>query len=59
MKAKIICRDSVLALEKAFAAEKPSLRDARVDPKELIIPPRITLARAANFGLAKAKEFLS
>jgi hypothetical protein len=34
------------------------LLDVRVDPKELIIPPRITLEQAANFGLAKVKEFL-
>lgn len=45
------------ALEKAFASETPSLLDVRVDPKELIIPPRITLEQAANFGLAKVKEF--
>ena len=46
------------SLEEAFASEKPSLLDVRVDPKELIIPPRITLEQAANFGLAKVKEFL-
>jgi thiamine pyrophosphate-dependent acetolactate synthase large subunit-like protein len=51
--------EMVPALEKAFASEKPSLLDVRVDPKELIIPPRITLEQAANFGLAKVKEFLS
>ena len=49
----------VTALEEAIASEKPSLLDVRVDPKELIIPPRITLEQAANFGLAKVKEFLS
>jgi len=49
----------VPALEKALASEKPSLLDVRVDPKELIMPPRITLEQAANFGLAKVKEFLS
>ena len=47
------------ALKQAFASKKPSLLDVRVDPKELIIPPRITLEQAANFGLAKVKEFLS
>lgn len=47
------------ALEEALGSEKPSLLDVRVDPKELIIPPRITLEQAANFGLAKVKEFLS
>ncbi len=47
------------ALEKALASKKPSLLDVRIDPKELIIPPRITLEQAANFGLAKVKEFLS
>jgi thiamine pyrophosphate-dependent acetolactate synthase large subunit-like protein len=46
------------SLEEAFASEKPSLLDVVVDPKELIIPPRITLEQAANFGLAKVKEFL-
>ena len=45
--------------EEAFASEKPSLLDVRVDPKELIIPPRITLEQAPNFGLANMKEFLS
>ncbi len=49
----------VPALEKAFASEKPSLLDIRVDPKELIIPPRITFEQAANFGLANVKKFLS
>lgn len=49
----------VPALEEAFALEKPSLLDVRVDPKVLIIPPKITLEQAANFGLAKVKEFLS
>ncbi len=49
----------VTALEEAFASDKPSLLDVRVDPKELIIPPKITLEQAANFGLAKVKEFLS
>ncbi len=49
----------VPALEKAFASEKPSLLEVRVDPKELIIPPRITLEQAAIYGLAKVKEVLS
>ncbi|TDJ14090.1 MAG: hypothetical protein E2O65_14920 [Gammaproteobacteria bacterium] len=47
------------ALEDAYASKKPSLLDVRVDPKELIIPPRITLEQAANFRLAKVKEFLN
>ena len=49
----------VPALEKAFESEKPSLLDVRVDPKALIIPPKITLEQAANFELAKVKELLS
>ena len=46
------------ALEKAFASEKPVLLDVRINSKELILPPRITLEQAANFGLAKIKSFL-
>ena len=46
------------APEKASASEKLSLLDVRVDPRELIIPPRITLQQTVNFGLAKVREFL-
>lgn len=45
------------AFEKALASDKPALVEVVVDPKELIMPPKITLDQALNFGLAKAKEF--
>jgi len=46
------------ALTKAMATDQPTVLDVRVDPGELILPPKITLEQAANFGLAKLKEFL-
>ena len=46
------------ALAEAFASDRPSVLDVQVDPNELILPPKITVQQAANFGLAKIKEFL-
>ena len=46
------------ALEEAFSSNRPSVLNVLVDPTELIIPPKITLEQAANFGLAKIKEFI-
>ena len=46
------------ALEEAFASDRPSVLDVQVEPNELVLPPKITLEQAANFGLAKVKEFL-
>ncbi|MFW6027733.1 MAG: thiamine pyrophosphate-dependent enzyme, partial [bacterium] len=47
----------VPALEEALASRKPAILDVKTNPNELIMPPRITLEQAANFGLAKWKEF--
>jgi len=47
------------ALEEALAARKPSIIDVVVNAGELIMPPRITLSQAANFGLSKLREFLT
>jgi thiamine pyrophosphate-dependent acetolactate synthase large subunit-like protein len=46
------------ALAEALASDRPSVLDVHVDPNELILPPKITVQQAANFGLAKIKEFL-
>ncbi len=46
------------ALDRALASNKPCVIDVAVNPDELIFPPRITLEQAANFGLAKLKEFV-
>lgn len=42
----------------ALAAGKPAVLDVMVDPKALVMPPEISLAQAANFGLAKIREAL-
>lgn len=44
------------ALAEALAAGKPAVLDVMVDPKELVMPPEISLSQAANFGLAKIRE---
>ncbi|MDX1563390.1 MAG: thiamine pyrophosphate-dependent enzyme, partial [Gammaproteobacteria bacterium] len=46
------------AFAKAVASGQPAIIDVRVDPNELILPPRISLEQAANFGLSKLKAFL-
>lgn len=46
------------ALKDAIASSKPSVVEIVVDPDEVIMPPRISPKQAANFGLAKIKEFL-
>lgn len=43
----------------AFAAGRPAVVDVRVDPDELIMPPKITVEQAWNFGIAKIRETLS
>ena len=45
------------ALKQALEAEKPVVIDVAVNPDELIMPPKITLSQAANFGLAKLREY--
>ncbi|MEM8772288.1 MAG: thiamine pyrophosphate-dependent enzyme [Pseudomonadota bacterium] len=42
----------------AIAADAPALVEVMVDPNELIMPPKITVEQAINFGIAKAKEAL-
>lgn len=44
--------------ERAIATDKPVVVDVAVDPDELIMPPKISLEQAVNFGIAKAKEAL-
>ena len=44
--------------ERAIGTAKPVIVDVAVDPGELIMPPKITLEQAINFGIAKAKEAL-
>jgi thiamine pyrophosphate-dependent acetolactate synthase large subunit-like protein len=42
----------------AIALKKPVVIDIAVDPNELIMPPKITLEQAVNFGIAKAREII-
>lgn len=44
------------ALHDAFAQDGPALLDVMVDPNALIMPPKIGLSQAMNFGLAKIRE---
>lgn len=44
--------------ERAIALDRPAVVDVAVDPDELIMPPKITLEQALNFGLAKVREAL-
>ncbi len=44
--------------EKAIAMDKPTIVEIAVDPDELIMPPKITVEQALNFGIAKVKEVL-
>ncbi len=46
------------AYEFAIASDKPVIIDVMVDPDELIMPPKITLEQALNFGIAKVREKL-
>lgn len=46
-----------VALAQALASPRPTVVDVVVDPDELVIPPKIELARALGFAQAKAKEF--
>lgn len=44
------------AIRQALAAKVPSIIDVHVDPDELILPPKIAVSQAMNFGLAKLRE---
>lgn len=46
-------------LEEAIACGRPSVVDVVVDPDQLIMPPRIELKQALNFGLSKIREAFS
>jgi len=48
-----------LTLEKAFQHDSPGLIEAVVHRQELSIPPTITAAQAAGFGLFMLKAVLS
>jgi len=47
------------AIEQALSSGKPSIIDVTVDPDALIMPPRIELSQAMNFGLAKVRELFA
>ena len=44
------------ALREALAQDGPALLDVMVDPDALIMPPKVGLSQAVNFGLAKVRE---
>ena len=46
------------ALTQAFAHDGPAVIDVVVSPDELIMPPKITLDQAYQFGIAKVRETL-
>lgn len=47
------------ALEEAIESGRPAVIDVIVDANQLIMPPRIEVKRALNFGLAKIREAFS
>jgi thiamine pyrophosphate-dependent acetolactate synthase large subunit-like protein len=49
----------VKALGEAFASKNACLIDVHIDPNELVMPPKLELAQAVNYSIAKAKEFLN
>ncbi len=44
------------AIEEALEAGRPALIDIAVNPDALIMPPKITVSQAMNFGWAKIRE---
>lgn len=48
--------DVAPALTRALEAKAPTILDVIVDGGELIIPPKITLQQAYQFGIAKTRE---
>lgn len=44
------------ALNQALAANRPAVVNVMVDPDALIMPPKIDLSQAMNFGMAKIRE---
>jgi len=44
------------ALAQALAANRPAVVNVTVDPDALIMPPKIDLSQAMNFGMAKIRE---
>jgi len=51
-------QDLAAVIGQAIAAPDPAIVDIIVDPDELILPPRIGVKQAFNFGLAKVREVL-
>ncbi len=47
------------AIKQAYDSTKPSIIDVKIHDSELIMPPKIKLSQAMNFGIAKVKEVLS
>lgn len=47
------------ALAQALAGDVPYVIDVTVNPEELILPPKITVQQAYQFGIAKVRELLS
>ncbi len=44
------------AIAQALASGKPAVIDIAVDPDALIMPPKVSMSQAMNFGLAKVRE---
>lgn len=43
-------------INEALEARRPAVIDIAVDPNALIMPPKVSLSQAMNFGLAKVRE---
>ncbi len=43
-------------IEDAMATNRPAIIDIAVNPDALVMPPKVNLSQAANFGLAKVRE---
>jgi thiamine pyrophosphate-dependent acetolactate synthase large subunit-like protein len=47
------------ALSTAFASRRPWIVDVRIDPDELLFPPRLDPSEALGFGLSKLRSFFA
>lgn len=51
--------DLTTVFREAIATRRPAVVEVMVDPDELIMPPKISLEQAVNFGIAKVREVLN
>lgn len=56
--AKGLPQQLTAVINQALACPRPTIVDIIVDPDVLILPPKISVKQALNFGLAKVREAL-